>query len=257
MMIYHIINSILLLTGMEDRNEIQEMIWKGYSMNKWLKALLFLLGAAFLTRLIPFSNWFRILDTMIHELGHAVMTLVMSGSVLRIELNPDHSGVTYSMLSAGWSQVAVSLAGYISASLFAIALFYGYYKQKQTIGLVIISVIAVTMIVFFVRSGYGLWWIIIFVIVNLLFYFIGGRIQNFYYLLLSFLCLEESVMGPVTLLLRSLTQPNHAGDATNLANTTMIPAFIWALLFVAISFWCAKTALQLYWKDRTPVSPPK
>ncbi|MNP05490.1 hypothetical protein D3C76_974450 [compost metagenome] len=141
--------------------------------------------------------------------------------------------------------------------MFAIALFYGYYKQKQTIGLVIISVIAVTMIVFFVRSGYGLWWIIIFVVVNLLFYFIGGRIQNFYYLLLSFLCLEESVMGPVTLLLRSLTQPNHAGDATNLANTTMIPAFIWALLFVAISFWCAKTALQLYWKDRTPVSPPK
>ncbi|MBA9087890.1 hypothetical protein FHR92_004383 [Fontibacillus solani] len=226
-------------------------------MNKWLKALLFLVGAAFLTRLIPFSNWFRILDTMIHELGHAVMTLLMSGSVLRIELNPDHSGVTYSMLSAGWSQVAVSLSGYISASLFAIALFYGYHKQKQTIGLVIISILAITMIIFFVRSGYGLWWLIIFIIVNLLFYFIGGRIQNFYYLLLSFLCLEESVMGPITLLLRSFTQPDHAGDATNLANTTMIPAFAWALLFVAISFWCGKAALQLYWKDRNPVRQSK
>ncbi|MNC45768.1 hypothetical protein D3C75_947530 [compost metagenome] len=157
------------------------------------------------------------------------------------------------MLSAGWSQVVVSLAGYISASLFAIALFYGYYKQKQALGLVIISVLAVIMIVFFVRTGYGLWWIIIFVLVNLLFYFIGGRIQNFYYLFLAFLCLEESVMGPVMLLLRSITQPGYAGDATNLANSTMIPAFVWALLFVAISLWCAKSALQLYWKDRKPV----
>ncbi|MNF13594.1 hypothetical protein D3C80_2154920 [compost metagenome] len=64
-------------------------------------------------------------------------------------------------------------------------------------------------------------------------------------------------MGPITLLLRSFTQPDHAGDATNLANTTMIPAFAWALLFVAISFWCAKAALQLYWKDRNPVRQSK
>lgn len=100
-------------------------------MNKWLKALLFLAGAAFLTRLIPFSSWFRILDTMIHELGHAAMTLLMSGRVLSIELNPDHSGVTYSMLaSGGWSPIVVSLAGYTSASLFAILMFYGYAKEK-------------------------------------------------------------------------------------------------------------------------------
>lgn len=218
-------------------------------MNKWLKAFLFLAGAAFLTRLIPFSNWFRMLDTMIHELGHAMATLLVSGRVLSIELNPDHSGVTYSVVNIGWSQVAVSLAGYILASLFAIALFYGYYIQKQAIGLVIISVLALGTLLFFVRSGYGLWWLIIFIIVNMLFYFIGGRIRNFYYLLLAFLCLEESVMGPLTLLLLSLTQPNHAGDATNLGNITIIPAFAWALLFVVISLWCAKSALQLYWRD--------
>ncbi|MNO12222.1 hypothetical protein D3C76_18280 [compost metagenome] len=218
-------------------------------MNKWLKAILFLAGAAFLTRLIPFSNWFRMLDTMIHELGHAVMTLVMSGRVLSIELNPDHSGVTYSVLTAGWSQVVVSLAGYISASLFAIALFYGYYKQKQAAGLATISALALVMIILFVRSGYGLWWLIIFILVNVLFYFVGGRIRNFYYLLLAFLCLEESVMGPVTLLLLALTQPGQAGDATNLGNVTIVPAFVWALLFLAISLWCAKSALQLYWKS--------
>ncbi|MGV2644778.1 M50 family peptidase, partial [Clostridium perfringens] len=90
-------------------------------MRDRLKALLFLMGAAILTRLIPFSSWFRILDTMIHELGHAVLTLLMSGRVLSIELNPAHRGVTYSMLaSGGWSPIVGSLAGYMSAALCAL-----------------------------------------------------------------------------------------------------------------------------------------
>ncbi|AWB45256.1 hypothetical protein DCC85_14155 [Paenibacillus sp. CAA11] len=220
-------------------------------MNKWLKALLFLVGAAFLTRLIPFSSWFRMLDTMVHELGHAIMTLVMSGRVLRIELNADHSGVTYSLLtSTGWGQILVSLAGYISASLFAIALFYGYHKHKEKAGLMTINVLALVTLLFFVRSGYGLWWLIIFIAINLAFHFIGGRIVNFYYLLLAFLCLEESIMGPVTLLLRSITSPSQAGDAANLAHMTMVPAFIWSLLFLGISLCCAMAALRLFWRDR-------
>ncbi|MCA1295396.1 M50 family metallopeptidase [Paenibacillus sp. alder61] len=231
-------------------------------MNKWLKALLFLLGAAFLTRLIPFSDWFRMLDTMVHELGHAVATLLVSGRVLRIELNPDHSGVTYSMLASGWSQIVVSLAGYISASLFAVGMFYGYAKQKQALGLAVISAMALATILFFVRSGYGVGWLIGFILINAVFYYIGGKIRNFYYLLLAFLCLEESVMGPMILLQRSVIDPRQAGDAANLADLTLVPALVWSMIFIVISLWCALFALQLYWKrdraarpDRSEMTP--
>lgn len=220
-----------------------------YAMNKWLKALLFLLGAAFLTRLIPFSGWFRILDTMFHELGHALLTLIMSGSVLRIELNPDHSGVTYSLLQPGWSQITVSLAGYIVSSLCSIVMFYGYYKQKQGVGLIVISSLALITIVLFVHSGYGLWWLLIFILLNVLIYFLGERVRNFYYLLLAFLCLEESVVGPIFLLAQSIISPSQAGDATNLANMTILPSVVWALLFVLIACICARLALQFYWKS--------
>ncbi|MGF7049655.1 hypothetical protein J2T13_004176 [Paenibacillus sp. DS2015] len=219
-------------------------------MNKWLKAAIFLVSSAFLTRLIPFSSWFRILDTMIHELGHAVMTLIMSGQVLSIELNPDHSGVTYSILTSGWSPIIVSLAGYTSASLFAILMFYGYAKQKQATGLLTITALALLSIIFFVHSGYGLWWLIVFIIVNLIFYYLGPKVRNFYYLLLAFLCLEESVVGPLTLGLRALSHPKQAGDATNLANMTVLPAFLWGLLFFLFSLGCAKVALQLFWRKR-------
>lgn len=219
-------------------------------MNRWLKAILFLLGAAILTRLIPFSDWFRMLDTLIHELGHAAMTLLMSGQVLRIELNPDHSGVTYSVLTTGWSQLAVSLAGYISASLFAVALFYGYARKQQAAGLITVSALALITALLFVRGGYGLGWLILFIVINVVFILFGGKIRNFYYLLLSFLCLEESVMGPITVLLRSLTSPGDAGDATNLAHLTGVPSLVWALVFLGISLLCARLALQFYWSDR-------
>lgn len=226
-------------------------------MNKWLKALLYLLGAAFLTRLIPFSSWFRMLDTMIHEFGHAAATLLVSGRVLRIELYPDHSGVTYSVITSGWSQLIVSLAGYIAASIFAVALFYSYSRQKQGHGLMIITGLALISGLLFVRNGYGLIWLLIFIALNLLFLVIGGRIRSFYYLLLAFLCLEESVMAPLTLLLLAISRPGSAGDAANLAALTGVPALVWALLFLVISVLCARVALNLYW-NRKPVkkAPP-
>ncbi|KKO52662.1 M50 family metallopeptidase [Paenibacillus sp. DMB20] len=219
-------------------------------MNKWLKTVLYLVGAAVLTRLIPFSSWFRIMDTMVHELGHAVATLLASGRVLSIELNPDHSGTTYSVLASGWKTVAVSLAGYMSASLFSVLLFYGHARRKQGEGLLLVSGLALLMIVLFVRNSYGIWWLSIFIVATLVFYFLGPRVRNFYYLLLAFLCLEESVMGPVSLLLYAITQPARAGDAANLANQTVIPAVAWALLFLLFSLWCAKLALQLFWRKR-------
>lgn len=226
-------------------------------MNKWLKALLYLLGAAFLTRLIPFSSWFRMLDTMIHEFGHAIATLLVSGRVLRIELYPDHSGVTYSVITSGWSQLIVSLAGYITASLFAVALFYSYSRQKQGQGLMIITALALVSGLLFVRNGYGLIWLLIFIALNLLFLVIGGRIRSFYYLLLAFLCLEESVMAPLTLLLLAVSRPGSAGDAANLAALTGVPAIVWALLFFAIAVLCARVALNLYWNRKAANKEPQ
>ena len=223
-------------------------------MNKWLKTILFLIGSAILTRLLPFSSWFRILDTMVHELGHAVATLLLSGSVLRIELNPDHSGATYSIISSNWSSILVSLSGYTAASLFSILMFYGYYKRRQKEGLILITAMALLTIVFFVRSGYGLWWLLAFVVINIVFYFIGPRVRSFYYLVLAFLCLEESVIGPISLAIIAITRPGQAGDAANLANSTFLPAILWALLFVLFALWCAKIALQLFWRKR-PAAP--
>jgi len=227
-------------------------------MSRWLKTILFLLGSAFLTHLIPFSSFFRNLDTMIHEFGHAVVTLLLSGHVMNMQLNADHSGVTYSSVTRAWALIPIGLAGYISASLFALLLFYLGSRGKQRLGLQLVTALAAITLVLFVHSGFGFFWLIGFIVLNVIVMLLGRSIRNFYYLLLAFLTLEESVFGPVTLVIYGMTSPRQAGDAANLARSTSVPAVVWALLFTIIALWCAKGALGYFFggrRKRTPAPP--
>ncbi|MCC2686745.1 MAG: hypothetical protein K0R75_3644 [Paenibacillaceae bacterium] len=108
-------------------------------MGRWMQTILILIGSAILTHAIPFSSFFRNLDTMIHEFGHALVTLLLSGQVLRMELHADHSGVTYSSMTSTWSAVPIALAGYISSALFAMLMFYLRSKRQQRLGLKLIT----------------------------------------------------------------------------------------------------------------------
>ncbi|GGN98770.1 M50 family metallopeptidase [Saccharibacillus kuerlensis] len=220
-------------------------------MPKWAKMALYLLIAAILTRLIPFSSLFRNLNTMIHEFGHAVVALATSGQVSGIDLNANHSGVTYVTTYSTWSSILVSLAGYTSASLFAVLLFYGYYKRQQKQGLIIMTAVALIMLIMYVHQGFGLIWLIGFIALNAVMYFAAWEpLCNFYYLLLCFLTLEESIFSSLYLAWLSVTSPRSAGDAALLAQTTFVPAIGWSILFVAFSLLCASWALRLFAKSR-------
>lgn len=216
-------------------------------MSKWLLTVLFLIGSVFLTRLIPFTSFFRYLDTTIHEFGHALVTLLLSGKVMYIELYADHSGVTRSLIARSWSLIPVGLAGYMTASLFAWLLFSLYSRGLQKQGLAAITGLALLMLILFVRNGYGMVWLAGFVALNTVVLLWGHKtLIKWYYLLIAFLTLEESVVGAVYLLLLGMNSPRQAGDAALLAESTGVPAVIWGAWFSLFALWCAKRALQSF-----------
>lgn len=215
-------------------------------MSNWVKTILFLIGSTLLTRLIP-SSFFRNLDTMVHEFGHAVMTLALSGKVMYIELYADHSGVTYSTVTKAWAFIPISLSGYMTASLFAWFLFGTYAREKQKLGLQAATLIAILSLTLFVRNPFGIMWLLGFIALNAFMLFLSPKwLRNFYYLLLAFLCLEESVFGPLSLILSALHNSAQAGDATNLSLHTFIPAVFWAGWFSLFALWCAKRSIQAF-----------
>lgn len=217
-------------------------------MNKWLKTLLYLVGAIILTRLVPFSSFFRNLDTMDHEFGHAIVGLLLSGHVQSIELHSDHSGVTYLSLPSAWSSIVASLAGYMGASLFALAMFYLYSARQPKLGLIGMTGIAAIMIIFFVHRGFGLFWLAGFIALNVLVFFLSPAIQKFYYLVVAFLTLEESTVSPISLAVYSIAHPSQSGDATNLRNLTGIPSLFWAVAFSCFALICFRFAIGLFFK---------
>lgn len=215
-------------------------------MSNWVKTILFLIGSAVLTHWIP-SSFFRNLDTMVHEFGHAVATLALSGKVMYIELYRDHSGVTYSSMTKSWAIIPVSLAGYMTASLFAWFLFAAYAKGKQRLGLQVMTAMSALSLVLFVRNSFGVSFLLGFILLTVLALALAPKwLRDFYYLLLAFLCLEESVFGPLSLIVYAVRDSNSAGDATNLATHTGLPAIMWAVLFSCFALWCAKQAVQAF-----------
>src|SRR5258708_26739209 len=99
-------------------------------MIKWSKTILYIVLSAVAAHLLPFSAFFKNVDTLIHEFGHAVVTLALSGQVMSIELYADHSGVTRSAVEQQWAMLPIPLAGYMSASLFT-WFFFAAYSQRN------------------------------------------------------------------------------------------------------------------------------
>lgn len=219
-------------------------------MQAWIKMALFIIVTATLTRLIPFSEFFRNVYTLMHEMAHAVATLLLSGSVMFIHLYSDQSGVTHSLIIAGWRSIPIALAGYTGAALFAWFLFYLQAKGRERTGLLLAAVIAAAALLLFVRNGYGMAWCAGFAVVTLLIYLIAPRWLRFIYAaLIAFICLVESVFSSLTILALSIVEPGAAGDASNLSRATAIPAFAWGLFFAGFTLWCAKNATSLLFRS--------
>lgn len=216
-------------------------------MNKWWKTLIFIGVAALLTRFIPYSSFFRNVDTLVHEFGHALMTLVLSGDVQYIHLFADHSGITYSTVTNAWRLIPISLSGYIVSALFAWLLFVLYRRQYMTAGLVAVTMVAIVSLVFFVRNEYGIFWCVGFIILNAAIYMAPWEwLKRGYYLLISFILMVDSVISAITLLLVSVQQPYQAGDAANLYQATGIPSVLWALLFILVATVCARLSMGAF-----------
>jgi hypothetical protein len=229
-------------------------------MGNWLKTIVFLIVSAFLTHLIPFSSFFRNLDTLVHEFGHAVVTLLLSGRVMYIELYVDHSGVTYSSIAKPWTAIPIALAGYMTASLFAMFMFVTYAKGKQRLGLQVITLISLIALLLFVRNAFGMIWLIGFIALNVIVLAFAPRwLRDVYYLLLSFLSLEESVFGPFSLTMMAFLNPDRAGDATNLGLHSPLPPVVWALFFTLFALACASRALRAFFRGtrKSPKPGPR
>ena len=127
----------------------------------------YLIVVAFLLPKVPVvGKFFNIINTLIHELGHALMALVFEGKVVRIEIFKDTGGVTVTKSKSGVAAFFVSIAGYpfaAAAGLLCAYLLSIGYGSWIVLGL---SILFLFMLILWVRNGYGVLWVILFCLLN-------------------------------------------------------------------------------------------
>ena len=206
--------------------------------------------------LVPGSTWWRravsslhVLSTIVHEAGHATVSLVTGGGVYVIEIHGSQSGLTSSWVNSRLSSIARSAAGYAAPPLaglgIAALLAHG---QAHT---VLILTTAVMLLVLLVSRD--LLTIASVVAVGLVafaaMYWGSAGMQQWVAYTEAWLLLLCEIAG-LWELIKARTSGQyfeHGDDAESLTDQTHIPGPIWILAWYALIGWALWTAVPLLW----------
>ncbi|MFP7300026.1 M50 family metallopeptidase [Neobacillus niacini] len=197
-----------------------------------IKFFLFL-GLAFVLINIPIiGDYIRLINTVIHESGHAFIAL-FGGNVESISLYMNGDGVTHGTKSMWIIDFITCAAGYLFSSFVAYISFWLIKKKRHTLLIDMLLALIVINFILWVRNPFGLFWLASFGVIFLALLIKGSQkvIHNLV-LLIASIILVESVSTGYDIFIISLMQPHAAGDATNLSQlTTFIPPQGWGILF--------------------------
>lgn len=209
------------------------------------KSFLFLILAVILTQIPILGSYVSVINTVIHESGHAFIAL-LGGDVERISLFMNTEGVTYSRQSTWAGSFFTSMAGYVFSSFMAFLSFWLIGKKQYKILIVILLGFIVLNLVFWVRNIYGLFWLISFGAAFLFLLAKGSQsFVNNVLLLIASVLLVDSVKSAFDIMYISLITPKSAGDAANLAILTgIIPVQVWGILFFIQAIWFSYIGLK-------------
>lgn len=211
----------------------------------------FLLGASALSivlSFIPLARMavypIRLFVTFIHEGGHAAAAILTLGQVDRLHVYLDASGAT---LTRGGFGLAIASAGYLTSTAFGAALLILGSQAKRAKAALTGCAGLVLLITAFMAGDWTTWVMGIMLALGLVGLAIVAS-QGFANFLLSFLavqCCLNAFLDLQTLFVISITTSVHS-DAANMAQMTLIPAAVWAVLWLGLSAIALIFALRSY-----------
>src|SRR3954453_16478237 len=209
-------------------------------------------GVALLLWSTPLLVPFRLFVTVVHELGHAVATVLTGGQVTGIEISPGGGGLT--LVRGGNFFLSVS-AGYLGSSLFGAALLLMARAPWRRRLLQVLAVGLVVAVLGFFREPFG---ILVALLTAAAFWALAARgpevVVTLFVALLAVLNGLYAVVDLLYLLQISGTSA-ALSDAAILQRRTGIPALVWAFLWTAVGVLIQLVALRLALWRGAPAVP--
>jgi hypothetical protein len=217
--------------------------------------LLFALAAAAVVGVVFWRTWplypFKLLVVLMHESGHAAATLLVGGSVDRIQISPDEGGVTLSRYAPSLlKQIVVDSAGYVGSTVSGCVLLWTAARAKEgRWPLVALAAWCAAVALLWVRDGFTL-------------LFVGGCALALFLLarfgpaflrrgVLVFLAAFSCCYALYDIRDDLLHLATSGGsDADALARATFIPAIVWGVAWGLLSLLLLIMTLRIVLVDR-------
>jgi hypothetical protein len=219
---------------------------------------------------IPFADYLvypiRLFVTFIHESSHALVAFLTGGAVQSLTIASDGSGVVYSAPSGFFGAILTSSAGYLGTTAFGVLLLFlirrsiSPNKVLMACGALVAFVTAFFGIlmpifnIFSLQVGFSSLLFTIFcgAILSAGLFALGKyaslRTANFAVAFLAVQCLLNAFLDLKTLFFINapLIGSDLQNDATNMANATGVPGFVWVLIWIGISVVMISVGLRVY-----------
>lgn len=219
---------------------------------------------------IPYAEYLvypiRLFVTFIHEGSHALVAVLTGGSVQSLTIASDGSGAVYSASSGFIGQVLTSSAGYVGAAVFGVVMLVlmrknvsphkilfgcGVFVGVMTLVFSILSPlfhflslnVPFSSVAFTVFAGLVLTGVLLGMA-----RFASHRVADFAVAFLAVQCLMNALSDLKTVLFINapLIGSDIQTDAGNMAAATGIPAFLWVVVWIAISLVVITIGLRMY-----------
>ncbi len=201
---------------------------------------------------------FRLLLTIVHELGHGLAALLTGGDFLRFVIFVDGSGQAYT--SGGWRFVVIP-AGYLGTALFgAVLIMVG---RNYRLNRLAILLLGAAMVIFSLRYGIpgllvpryfleSILTVVSGVAFGAIFLVVGLRSSaNGITFLIHLVAIQAGLtaFSDIAMLVGLTARLGHipANDAQSMAELTFIPSIIWAILWVIIAVLLIGGAIGFTW----------
>lgn len=174
----------------------------------------------------------RMLATVVHEAGHAVVAMLVGRKLQGIRLHRDTSGLTVTRgRRTGPGMVATLLAGYPAPALFGLAAAV-VLAQGYAVALLWGCLLALALMLLQIRNLVGFGVIVVALAgVGLATWYLPPEQQSWLAYLLTWVLLLSGPRAAVELGLH----PGPSSDPGQLAQLTRIPTVLWTALFATIS----------------------
>ncbi|MBN1991501.1 MAG: M50 family metallopeptidase [Anaerolineae bacterium] len=254
-------------------NSLQSLFSSSRQADFSTRQTLTLIGLAglftLLVAILPWLNWlnypFRLLLTIVHELGHGLAALLTGGEFIRFVVHPNGAGLATT--AGGWRFVVIP-AGYLGVALFgALLILLG---RSYRWGRLALGVIGAGMI--FLSLRYGVPSIFSAYVLSGILTTLSGFIFGGLFLGVSFkappggiifllhliaiqavLTAFSDLFGLIGLSAHFFSTPEN--DAQAMAQLTHIPAIVWAVLWAIVAVALIGGAIWQTWLKPVKTKP--